>query len=54
MPVDQLRGIHYVFLERRSETVFPCCEEYFVAAPAVVEEKARYGLPWFERKWIAL
>ncbi len=54
IPIEELRGINYVILERRSETVFPCREEYFVAAPAVVEEKARYGLPWFDRKWSAL
>lgn len=52
--IEELRGIKYVFLEKRSETVFPCREEYFVAAPAVVEEKARFGLAWFEKKWTAL
>ena len=43
-----------MFVEKRSGRVFPCRAEYFVAAPAVVEEKARYGLAWFERKWTAL
>mgnify|MGYP000412660511 CR=1 FL=1 len=49
-----LRGIEFVFVERRSESTYPCREEYFVAAPAVVEEKARYGLPWFEAKWSSI
>lgn len=26
-------------------------EEFFTTAPAVVETKARYGVPWFEAKW---
>jgi hypothetical protein len=50
----ELRGILYGFIERRSETVFPCREEYIVAAPAVVEDKARHGLPHFEVKWRSL
>ena len=48
------RGIQYVYIERRSETAFPCCEEYFVAAPAVVEDKARNGLAHFDARWRAL
>jgi hypothetical protein len=47
--MEELPGIKYVFLEKRSETVFPCREEYFVVAPAIVDKKARYGLGWFEK-----
>jgi hypothetical protein len=54
IPIEVLRGIRYVFVEKRSENVFPCREEYFVAAPAIVEEKAHHGLAWFETKWTAL
>ena len=49
--LTELRGILYGFTERRSESVFPCREEYIVAAPAVVEDKARHGLAHFEVKW---
>jgi hypothetical protein len=30
---------------------YPAREEFFTAAPAVVEAKARYGMPWFDAKW---
>lgn len=49
--LTELRGILYGFIERRSETVFPCREEYIVAAPGIVEDKARHGLAHFESKW---
>jgi hypothetical protein len=52
--IAEMRGIQFAFVERRSASEFPCREEYFVAAPALVEEKARYGLPWFEAKWSAV
>jgi hypothetical protein len=52
--VEELRGIPYVWHERRSETDFPTREEFITIAPAAVETKARYGLDWFERRWSAL
>jgi hypothetical protein len=52
--VEKLRGIPYVWHERRSETDFPTREEFITIAPAAVETKARYGLDWFEGRWSAL
>jgi len=52
--VEELRGIPYVWHERRSETDFPTREEFVTIAPAAVETKARYGLDWFEGRWSAL
>ena len=52
--VEELRGIPYVWHERRSETDFPTREEFITIAPAAVETKARYGLDWFEVRWSAL
>jgi hypothetical protein len=52
--VEELRGILYVWRERRSETDFPTREEFLTVAPATVETKARYGLDWFEVRWSAL
>lgn len=45
------RGIQYAYREMRDPSVFPAREEFYVAAPAVVNEKARYGMPWFESEW---
>ena len=52
--VEELRGIPYVWRERRSETDFPTREEFITIAPAAVETKARHGLDWFEGRWSAL
>lgn len=49
--VDQ-RGIDYVD-RSRCGSPYPTRDEFLVAAPAVVETKARYGLDWFERQWMA-
>lgn len=46
-------GIEYVYVERRGE-VYPAFEEFYVAAPGYVADKARYGLAWFEAKWQTL
>lgn len=43
--------INYVYVQRRAEATYPTREDYYTAAPAVVETKARYGLPWFEEQW---
>lgn len=48
--IEVRRGITYLY-RRRRETSFPTREEFFVASPAVVETKARYGLDWFEQQW---
>jgi len=45
--VLEQRGITYVY-RKRCALSFPTREEFLVAAPAVVEPKARYGLDWFE------
>ena len=53
MPTDEvivLREIRYVY-RQRCATQYPAREEFLVAAPAVVESKARYGLEWFEEQW---
>ena len=52
-PTDEvvmLRHIGYVY-RQRCATRYPTREEFLVAAPAVVEAKARYGLEWFEDQW---
>lgn len=48
--VEVKRGITYIY-RRRPESIFPTREEFFVASPAVVETKARYGLDSFNQKW---
>jgi hypothetical protein len=44
--------ISYVYVQRRAET-YPAREDFYVAAPSVVETKARYGIPRFEEQWSA-
>lgn len=46
--------IAYLWREERTEDRYPCREEFLTAAPATVQTKARYGLPWFEGRWTAL
>lgn len=48
--IEVRRGITYVYRCRRDSS-FPTREEFFVASPAVVETKARYGLDRFEEQW---
>lgn len=45
------RAITYVYTKTRVEDQYPAVEDFFVAAPAVVETKARYGVDRFERVW---
>lgn len=42
--------IHYAYVQRRAEG-YPAREEYFVVAPARVEDKTRYGIENFNRQW---
>ncbi len=49
-PIEDVRGIPYVYRERRGED-YPTREEFYTIAPAVVEDKARYGIPWFDGLW---
>jgi hypothetical protein len=42
--------LHYAKL-RDCESTYPTSEEFFVAAPARVETKARYGVEKFDDKW---
>lgn len=51
LPVEELRGIPYVWRLRRNESAFPTREEFWTIAPAMVEEKARGGIASFEAKW---
>jgi hypothetical protein len=51
VPFEELRGIPYIWCQRRSETEFPTREEFWTIAPAIVESKARGGLAWFDAKW---
>ena len=51
LPVEELRGIPYVWRLRRNENAFPTREEFWTIAPAMVEEKARGGIASFEAKW---
>jgi hypothetical protein len=48
--VTEKRGITYIYW-LRCGTTYPTREEFLVAAPAVVEPKARYGMEWFEEQW---
>ncbi len=50
--IEEQRGIQYVYRERCA-TEFPCREEFFTVAPAMVETKARYGIDWFDEQWSA-
>ena len=47
--VDQ-RSIRYLYTERCAAS-YPTREAFYVAAPAVVETKARYGVAGFEEHW---
>jgi hypothetical protein len=46
---EGLRDIPYVYVQRRTET-YPAREEFFTAAPAIVNTKARYGTTKFDAK----
>lgn len=50
--VDIHRNIVYLLLKDRVKGVYPAKEEFLVIAPFVVPDKARYGIPWFNRLWI--
>ena len=51
--VEESDGFSYVWRERRADE-YPTREDFLTIAPALVETKARYGLPWFEQRWAAL
>ena len=42
--------ITYVYIQKRGST-YPAKEEFYVAAPAYVETKARYGISRFDEQW---
>lgn len=44
-------GITYAYQHEREVDVYPARESFFVAAPALVQDKSRYGDEWFERRW---
>ena len=43
----------YVSIKKRGQR-YPGIEDYFVAAPAIVETKAKYGVEKFEHDWAAV
>jgi hypothetical protein len=46
-------NILYAYARERDQQTYPSCEEFYVAAPAVVESKTRHGFAWFEARWSA-
>ena len=48
---EEIRHIPYIWIQRRAESTYPTREELFSIAPATVETKARYGVPWFDARW---
>ncbi|HZC22923.1 MAG TPA: hypothetical protein VE866_06255, partial [Candidatus Binatia bacterium] len=50
LEITEARGIPYAYRER-CERTYPSREEFFTIAPALVETKARYGIPWFNGLW---
>ena len=50
--LEHKRGISYLY-QQRVGSMYPTREEYFVAGPAGVGMKARFGLEWFEERWEA-
>jgi hypothetical protein len=50
VPPQGRHGLSYVQIQECASR-YPGIEDYFVAAPAVVETKARYGVDKFEQDW---
>jgi hypothetical protein len=50
LPICRRHDLTYVFAQQ-SGTRYPTIEDYFVAAPALVETKARSGVDKFDRNW---
>lgn len=48
--LDAQNDVHYAYAERRAPG-YPAREQYFVVAPARVEDKTRYGIDKFNRQW---
>ncbi len=44
-------NITYAYVREREAQKYPACEEFYVAAPAAIESKTRYGFEWFEARW---
>ena len=53
LPAHELHGLQYVTVHVAGAT-YPTNEEFLVAAPAVVETKARYGVEHFDANWDGL
>jgi hypothetical protein len=53
LPVEINHELCYATV-RRCGQCYPTSEEYYVAAPAVVETKARHGVSDFHNEWISL
>lgn len=52
--VREMRGITYAYKQERAPDEYPAFEDFYVIAPATVEDKARGGLANFDGKWMAL
>ncbi|MBS1807595.1 MAG: hypothetical protein JST84_05325 [Acidobacteria bacterium] len=44
-------GITYKTKRQAEPGIYPFAQEYFTIAPAIPQEKARYGIEWFEERW---
>jgi len=48
--VREMHGLCYAYVRER-EQAYPTSEEYYVAALAVIDAKARHGMEQFEARW---
>ncbi len=51
LSVREEHNITYAYVREREPQEYPTCEEFYVAAPSVVESKTRHGFAWFEARW---
>lgn len=45
------RDFHYLYQLERVKEQYPSREEIYVVGPALVADKARYGMSWFNQLW---
>jgi len=50
LQVRTIHGLSYAYVRERSKS-YPTTEEYYVAALALVDAKARYGMERFDTQW---
>jgi len=46
--------IETAYARERLANTYPTGEEFYVVAPASVAARARYGIPWFDQRWLML